>query len=233
MKKRTAVFGTAMIAAVLATILLARCAGNPEDTLLDPAGESALAEGVITGVLDWGAGPPYPLTVVYAVSSYDPGCTGGATSVHVTGENVNWDTGVWESTPGMTEIFPCLWLGDEVLATDDQFEWKFVTNQSWDGSYAAGGSGVDETARRGTTTATNGENLRVSIPVAGEYWFLLNASSDPAYFWVLTPDQFPWDTTGTDSTRFTIANLPAGAYTLILSVPSEPEAFPTRYIRGI
>ncbi|MFH1680112.1 MAG: hypothetical protein ABIH26_05635 [Candidatus Eisenbacteria bacterium] len=233
MKSRMTVIGAGLLAAALATLMLARCGGNPDDTLLDPFGESILAEGVVTGLLDWGEGPPYPLTVVYAIPSYNPGCTGGPTSVHVTGENVNWETGIWETTPGMTELFPCLWLGQENLPADDQFEWKFVTSKSWDGSYAAGGSGVDETARRGTTVNTNGDNLRVSIPSAGEYSFLLNASTDPGYFWVLAADQSLWDTTGVDSTRFTIENLAPGTYTIIIHVPDEPETFPVRYVRGV
>jgi len=233
MKKRTTILGGALLAAAAAMMILARCAGNPDDTLLDPSGGSTLAEGIITGTLDWGTGPPYPLTVVYAIPGYNPACTGGPTSIHVTGEHVAWDTGIWETTEGMKELFPCLWIGEEPLAADDQFEWKFVTNGSWDGSYAMGGSGVDETARRGTTTNTNGDNLRVSIPVAGTYEFLLNASTDPGYFWVLGKDEALWDTTGIDSTRFTITNLERGSYTIILSVPGDPETFPVRTIRGV
>jgi len=233
MNRRIAAFLAVPALALVFVLLLVRCGDNPEDALLDPSGSTTAAEGVITGILDWGMDPPYPPTLVFAIPYYDPSCTGGPTSIHITGEYNNWNETVWETEPGMTELFPCLWHQKLELAADDNFEWKFVTNAAWDGSYAAGGSGVDETARRGTTTNLNGDNLIVSIPSADTYWFLLNASVDPALFMIPTADEVPWDSTGTDSSRFTISNLEAAPYTLIIWVPDREDEFPVRYVRGI
>ncbi|MFH1279453.1 MAG: hypothetical protein ABIK65_13860 [Candidatus Eisenbacteria bacterium] len=229
-----AVFGVVALVILAAAV---RCGDNLNYPLLDPSTgtpNAIVAEGVLSGVLFWGDGapaPPYPTTVVYALRSYDDSCTGGPTSIHVTGVYNGWDTSTWESEPGMTEIFPCYWVEAIDLAPEEQFAWKFVTSKSWDGSYASGGGSVDATARRGTTTPDNGGDLQVSIPSAGEYWFLLNASGSPGLFQIATGEEVPWDTTGGSRDSFSIDNLESGLYTLVIHVPDGEEDFPVSYRR--
>lgn len=236
MKNTAAAGAAAILAATIVAFVLVRCDGNPDAPFLDLSAGSATAEGVITGTLDWGQGGPSPLTLVYAFPSYSHDCTGGPTSIHVTGTYNSWDEGAWLTTPGMEEPFPCLWWQTITLASDDQFAWKFVTNASWDGSYATGGPGVDETLRRGSTQNTNGADLQVPITTAGDYVFLLNASTDPGLFWIATEEEWnvsAVETTGVDSSRFTFSNLPAGVYTLVIRVPGDSETYPDRFQTGI
>ncbi|MBN1827399.1 MAG: hypothetical protein JW958_14155 [Candidatus Eisenbacteria bacterium] len=234
MKRRGTAAALLAAASCLMVLIAVRCGDNENSPLLDPQAGITLAEGVISGVLDYGRPGPYPSTIVIAIPYYDPSCSGGYSSIHVTGEYNNWDEGAWETAPGMTELFPCLWRERITLAAaDDQFEWKFVTDKSWPSSYAAGGGTVDETARRGPTTDENGDNLIVSIPAAGDYWFMLNSSTDPAYFWIADQDEPLWDSLAADSTRFTIENLEASVYTVIIWVIGDEVNFPVRYIRGV
>ncbi len=233
MNRSSTAFLAALAAAVLFTLLVVRCGDNEEATILDPSTGGTLGEGVITGILDWGEASPWPVTVVYAIPFYVPNCDGGASTIHITGENNNWDEGSWESTPGMTEIFPCFWRETLTLSADNQFEWKFVTGATWDGSFVAGGAGVDQDTRRGTTAGGNGDNLIVAIPADGEYTFLLNVSTDPGYFWVLDEEEALWDSAGGDSARFTIENLDAGTYTIVIQVPGDEETYPLRYVRAV
>lgn len=220
--------------ALLVILLAVQCGDNASDTILDPSAGVTVAEGVISGALDWGEGiVSRPATVVYAIRGYDPGCAGGVTTVHVTGTYNNWSEDAWVTAPGMNEIFPCYWI-EEISLKSGDLDWKFVTSGSWDGSYAGcGACEIDETTRRGTATDENGDDLTISIPTDDDYWFLLNAASDPAIFHIAKAEEVPWDTTGGDSDLFSIGNLEEGRYTLVIRVPGEEDDFPTRYIRGI
>ena len=210
-----------------------RCGDNANEPLLEPP-TSAAAEGTISGVLDWGISAPWPETVVYAIASYDPSCAGTISSIHITGTYNNWDEEAWTTAPGMTQLFPCFWTDELDLDSDDDFAWKFVTDAGWDGSYAGcGDCDTDEDAMRGEVKAENGDDILVPISEDGDYWFLLNASSDPGLFQIVTPEAVPWDTVGGDSAAFLIENLEEGIYTLIIETPENQEEFPRRIVRGV
>ncbi len=219
---------------VLAAFLSLQCGDNDESPLLTPP-TSGVIEGVITGTLDWGIAPPYPETVVYALQNYNPSCVGPETSVHITGTYNDWSEDAWLETEGMIEAFPCFWTQELIdVQSDDAFAWKFVTNASWGGSFAqCGDCDIDEDTRRGEVTSGNEDDIKIPIDEDGDYWFLLNTSIDPGFFQIALPSEVPWDTVGVDSSRFTIENLTAGIYTVVIEVPGEEDTYPVRFVRNV
>ncbi|NNE07946.1 MAG: carboxypeptidase regulatory-like domain-containing protein [Gemmatimonadetes bacterium] len=211
------------------------CGDNTSSPFLDPDADVILAEGLLSGTLDWGEVTENPETVVYVFKDYDPSCQATTASVHITGTYSGWDTGLWDTTPGMTQMFPCLWMETISLTSDDAFAWKFVTNRAWDGSYAGcDDCEIDEEARTGEVTPTNGDDIPAVIPLNDDYIFLLNASSDPAVYEILAEgDPVPWDTLGGELASFTFENLLPGLYTIVIDVPSDRVNFPTRFVRKV
>ncbi len=211
------------------------CGDNTSSPFLDPFADVIVAEGLVSGILDWGDVPVNPQTVVYIFKDYDPACANGPSSIHVTGTYTAWDIGLWDTTPGMTQMFPCLWMETISLTSDDAFAWKFVTNRAWDGSYAGcGDCEIDEEARTGEVTPENGDDIPAVIPVNDDYIFLLNASNAPAVYQIIEAGgEVPWDTLGGDITSFAFENLLPGLYTLVIDVPSDRVNFPTRFVRKV
>ncbi len=227
------VMAAAAAISALVALLALSCGNNAPDPFLEPP-RTAVAQGTISGNLDWGIDAPWPPTVVYAIRKYESSCTGGPSTIHITGTYNGWNETAWTEEPGMTEVLPCYWVEKLSLEGDDAFRWKFVTDASWDGSYATcGDCATDGDAMTGEVRNSNENDIAVPIPEDGDYWFLLNASSDPAPFQIVREEGLPWDTAGIDSSAFRIGNLEEGVYTLVVRALERQEEFPIRVVKGI
>lgn len=226
----------AALASALAIATLVRCKGNPAEPLLRPTG--GLASGVISGVLDYGPdfAPPYPETFVYTVLDYDDRCASVYDVIHILGEMNGWDTGLWrDDAASMTKIAPCFWAQRMTLAADDSLQWKFTTDRDWPHSYATAtcrGCEIDRERRTGGTDDTNGDNLWVKTPAAGDYVFVLNEYASPVRFTIpsVADTANPFLAKADPQTgAFRFVGLEEGEYALAIAA----EGLPVRVVPGV
>jgi hypothetical protein len=234
--------GALCLGASLTIAATLSCDGNPDDMILEPTG--GLAQGIISGVLDYGEGftAPYPETFLFTIPSYSAGCASAYSSMMVLGEMNAWDTELWGTGPGMTRAASCFWLWDVELAPQDDadgnglVEWKFTTDGSWENSYAAcDGCALDAVLRSGEADDTNGDNLGVEISESGRYFVLLNENTTPVSWAVpAAVGEANAHLAAVDETtgEFSFEGLEDGKYALAIVV-EESSGLPVRVVRDV
>lgn len=218
---------------LLVFVTLGGCQDSPSTSFLDPTGTPPQppATGSISGTILFPGDttPPYPVAAVYAVLGADPSCRSAFGSIHVTGNYTDpeWDSSIWNDTPGMTQVVGCVWF-DTITLAAKQLAWKFVVDKNYDPSYgtATGHVGLEGETElvRGTET-----DLKADIVTAGAYTFILNESESPVTYRIVPRGEAPIDSSDATTRAFRIANLPNGTYTVAIFAPG----FPARRVPGV
>jgi hypothetical protein len=199
---------------ILACSLVISCTESDDEILLVPTGEVTVGSGVVSGTLTFDGAPPSSEATVLAIGAYVPSCNTNLSSIHMTGTINDWDTGTWNTTPGMHSLGGCVWFEEREFESGD-IEWKWVTDKAWDTPPDYVSIGSDE-ALSGFVDATSGENIKASIPADGIYYLFLIESTDPAAYSILTEDEAPLDKSDLVIGEFEILDLPAGTYEIIV-----------------
>jgi hypothetical protein len=187
------------------------CGDNEKEPILQPPGGTGSLRGVLT--FDGQGGPGLPQATVYALSGYDASCQTQFTTIHILGTFNDWDTSLWESTPGMRYLGGCTWT-DLLDLPEGTIEWKFVTDKSWDNPpdyVSAGAEGLS-----GPTQPSPGGNLRAEVLEAGSYHVLLFEATSPPSYLIAKGEDAPVAVSDPSTGAFEIPRLPAGTYEIVI-----------------
>ncbi len=199
------------------------CDDAPDSTLLTPTGEAAgTAElrGVVAGL---GVGE---VATIYALRDYVPGYMTTTSTIHPTGSWNEWSTTHW-SEPGMRYLGGGAWVDTRDLSSGE-ITWKFVVGRAWGDDYvnAGGGDGLVGTTERGSGT---GNDMRADVLESGLYNILLYEGTTPPSYRIEPMDEAPVTTSRSGTGTFSIPNLPAGTYEVVIIA----EGFVDRHVSGV
>ncbi|MCK4415071.1 MAG: carboxypeptidase regulatory-like domain-containing protein [Candidatus Eisenbacteria sp.] len=199
----------ALLVAISLTMLA--CDESEENTILQPPGGSSELTGTLT--FDGGGGPGLPEALIYALAGYSGACATDFSTIHILGTFNDWDTELWTTDPGMTNLGGCTWV-DEIELEAGPIEWKFVTDGGWNNDYVtAGTDGLSGSTQLGSG---EGNNLQADVLQDAAYHVLLFEDTSPASYLIAAEEDAPVTRSGTATGAFAIANLPAGTYELII-----------------
>jgi len=213
-KRRPRVLGLACAFALAGAVLIVTaCENSEKDTLLEPPGGTSELSGVLT--FDGSGGPDLPEATIYALSGYDESCVTSFSTMHLLGTFNAWNTELWTTTPGMTYLGGCVWT-EEVAFESGEIQWKFVSDAGWnDNDYVTAG---EEGLQGSVQLGGGGEetNLVAQIPETGDYHVLLFEGTTPPSYLIGAGADAPVVRSNVATGAFSIANLPAGTYEIII-----------------
>jgi hypothetical protein len=204
--------GAGVLALLVAIpLLLLACDESARESILDPPGGSSELIGTLT--FDGQGGPDLPEALVFALEAYNTACATDFSTIHILGTFNDWNPELWTTDPGMENLGGCTWV-DEIELPVGALEWKFVTDGGWNNDYvSAGEAGLSGNTQR---VADGGDNLQAEVVQGDAYIALLFEGTSPPSYVIATEEEAPIARSSTATGSFSLANLPAGTYEVII-----------------